>query len=285
MSLTSFLKIKDVKETFKKEFEKPQFKAPKKLLAPPLTKNYTLVGTAFDYLLRFYIKRLNPNAIEYCWIAERVYEMYKPKENYTVIPSEWAENPDVYEKFLKIIPEAKKAYNAFIKTGEITSELCKATLLLAQLDSIFRSFYIPKNFEINKKDVEDLKKLISIVKPEYFKAKKICILNPTFGAASELVHGADCDLVIDDMIVDIKTTKETKFRRDYFNQLVGYYILYQIGGIEGLPPNYKIKKLGVYFSRYAYFYVINVDNIIKKETFPAFIKWFKKRASEVFHKC
>ncbi|RLJ00615.1 MAG: hypothetical protein DRP08_06425 [Candidatus Aenigmatarchaeota archaeon] len=56
------------------------------------------------------------------------------------------------------------------------------------------------------------------MKPEYFKPKKICILNPTFGRASELVHGADCDLVIDDTIIDIKTTQETKFRRDYFSQ-------------------------------------------------------------------
>lgn len=42
----------------------PAVKPEVDLLAPPLTDHYWLVGTAFDYLLRFYIKFLNPKAIE-----------------------------------------------------------------------------------------------------------------------------------------------------------------------------------------------------------------------------
>ena len=70
MSLTSFLRNKDVQERFRQEFRKPKFTAKKDLLAPPLTKHYSLVGTAFDYLLRFYVERLNPNAITKKWVAE-----------------------------------------------------------------------------------------------------------------------------------------------------------------------------------------------------------------------
>ncbi|KUK14961.1 MAG: Uncharacterized protein XD53_1610, partial [Petrotoga mobilis] len=51
MSLTSFLKNKDVKSAFERAFKKPQFDLQAELLAPPLTNNYSLVGTAFDYLL------------------------------------------------------------------------------------------------------------------------------------------------------------------------------------------------------------------------------------------
>jgi len=65
MSLTSFLKDKDVKNAFERAFKKPQFNLQAELLAPSLTNNYSLVGTAFDYLLRFYIKRLNPDAVEH----------------------------------------------------------------------------------------------------------------------------------------------------------------------------------------------------------------------------
>ena len=70
MSLTSFLKNKDVKDAFKQGFKKPRLKLQGELLALPLTNHYGLVGTAFDYLLRFYIKRLNPNAIEQSWVSE-----------------------------------------------------------------------------------------------------------------------------------------------------------------------------------------------------------------------
>jgi hypothetical protein len=123
--------------------------------------------------------------------------------------------------------------------------------------------------------------LISIVKPEYFKSRKICILNPTFGKASRLVGGADCDLVIDDAIIDIKTTKKLDLTRNYFDQLIGYYILYTIGNIDGMPTDCKVKRLGIYFSRYAYLLFIDVLDVIK-ENFFDFVNWFEKKASERF---
>lgn len=51
MSLTSFLKIKEVKAKFRETFKKPSFKLEGEIIAHPQTKNYGLVGTAFDYLM------------------------------------------------------------------------------------------------------------------------------------------------------------------------------------------------------------------------------------------
>ena len=62
MSLTSFLKNKDVKDKFTKAFPMPSISLSGELLAPPKTTHYPLVGTAFDYLIRFYLKRINPHA-------------------------------------------------------------------------------------------------------------------------------------------------------------------------------------------------------------------------------
>ena len=70
MSLTTFLKNRDVKEEFAQQFPKPRFSLKKEILAPPITKHYSLVGTAFDYLMRFYLKHLNPDAITKRWVAE-----------------------------------------------------------------------------------------------------------------------------------------------------------------------------------------------------------------------
>jgi len=300
MSLTSFLKDKDVKDAFKREFKKPRLKLQGELLAPPLTNHYGLVGTAFDYLLRFYIKRVNPNAIERRWVSEaslHLLEMahlhdlleipevspviQKLKEKITENPT--LSDPIVYKKVKEIIQYSKKVRDEFIKTGKMSSDLYKAVLLLAQVDVIYRAGVVDENLgNVDEKDIEDLKNLISVAKPEYFKAKKICILNPTFGIASQLVGGADCDLVIDDAIIDIKTTKKLDLTRNYFDQLIGYYILYKIGGIDGMPSNCEIKKLGIYFSRYAYLLFIDVRDIIREDTFPNFVEWFKKRASEEY---
>jgi len=295
MSLTSFLKNKDAKDAFKQNFKKPRFKLQAKLLAPPLTNHYGLVGTAFDYLLRFYIKRLNPNAIEQRWVSEAslcllniaklpgLFEISNENSIMQKLKEKITEKPILYKKVAEIVQYAKNVYNSYINTGVMSRDIFKAVLLLAQVDVIYRAGIVDENLgNVDENDIKDLQNSISIVKPEYFKAKKTCILNPTFGKASRLVGGADCDLIIDDTIIDIKTTKKLELRRDYFDQLIGYYILYKIGDIKGMPSSCEIKRLGIYFSRHRYLHYIDVQDIIKEDTFPAFVEWFKKRAGEEY---
>jgi len=92
--------------------------------------------------------------------------------------------------------------------------------------------------------------------------------------------GADADLVIDDKLIDIKTTKKLQMNRNYFNQLIGYYTLYRIGGIAGMPPQNEIKKLVIYFSRYGYLHLYKVEDIINENRFTKFLEWFKERARQ-----
>lgn len=70
MSLSTFLARPDVRRKFREEFPKPKLTADSILLAPPLSKRYSLVGTAFDYLLRVYLERRNPRVLQRRWIAE-----------------------------------------------------------------------------------------------------------------------------------------------------------------------------------------------------------------------
>lgn len=124
-----------------------------------------------------------------------------------------------------------------------------------------------------------MRNLLSLVEPRDFKAKEICLLNPSFNY-SGLVGGADADLVIDDMLIDIKITKNLELRRSDFNQIIGYYALYKLGGINGMPHNYDIKRLGIYFSRYGYLHLIDTQRIIDEMKFVNFLEWFKQRATE-----
>ena len=170
-----------------------------------------------------------------------------------------------------------------MKTGLISEDIFKSAVLLAQLDPIFRAGVVDENIgTVDDRDISDLRKLISIVEPKNFKAVELCLLDPTFGKASALVGGADVDLVIDDMMIDIKTTKKFELQRDYFNQLIGYYILYRIGGIDGMPPKHEIRRIGIYFSRHGYLYLIDVHDVINQDTFSKFIEWFKERAGKEY---
>lgn len=278
MSLTSFLKNSaDVRQRFKAEFVMPPLATTKELAAPPLTKNYSLVGTAFDYLLRFYVERLNPKSKTREWIAEAGALCDIEFDDCTV------SLPEIVEK-------AKVSYGEYLRSGKIDDKFLRAVICLAQLDVIYRKgllyggddSYFKTLGKIDPKDIQDLRKLISLVQPEMFNAKKACILNQTFGRASELVGGADFDLVVDDALIEIKTTKDFEVRREYFDQLVGYYILFRIGGINGLPKSHSIKRLGIYFSRHGYLWLFKVSDVVREKSFSKFVAWFKKRAKQEF---
>lgn len=295
MSLTSLLKQRDVRERFRKEFPKPILSFKMDIAAPPLTNHYSLVGTAFDYLLRFYIEYLNRKCIyQGEWIAEESVDLLLRRlsrvrgdidfENAGKLRvcrkwPEWLKKyANLCRKMHKLVLVAKKQHASFLKTGKADDDLLRTILGLAQIDPYFRAGFLDENLgKVSNKDVQDLVNLYSLVDSEIFGALDTIVLNPTFGMASQLVGGADADLIADDMIIEIKTTKKLQLTRDVFNQLVGYYILHKMGGIDGLPRRHKINTIGIYFSRFGCYHTISVKDIINRKTFDSFLVWFKKR--------
>ncbi len=290
MSLTSFLSNnQDVRDRFRQQFNKPPLATDKDILAPPLSNRYTLVGTAFDYLLRFYVKRLNPDAIERQWVAEHC--LTNPSSPLLVDATMEIDTGTVVsytetnltKKAKRIIERAKVNYSAFLHSGQITDDLFESALCLAQLDPIWRAGFIDKNMgDVQDEDVEDLRNLILIVEPKLFKAKHLCLLNPTFGEASRLVGGADADLVIDDLLIDIKTTKKLDFKTTFFHQLMGYVVLHEIARVGDLKPKPSVTKAGIYFARHAYLHVFQLDAVIDRDSFSEFVRWFKERAANEY---
>lgn len=269
MSLTSFLRIPKVKAAFHDAFEFVPPKLSAEMKAPPQTQNFTLVGTAFDYLLRFHLERLNPNSITSTWIAEIAVEMTKTE-------------PDLYLFLKERLESARKTHELFIKNGILTDGIVTSSIFLAKLDPLYRAGYFdPALLDVNQGDVLDLNNLISVVDFSIFKSNHVSILNPSFGEASNLVGGADADFIIDDILIDIKTTKNLKFDREYYNQLVGYYMLSKLGEIDGMNGR-KIDKIGIYFSRHGLLHAVKVSNIENNPKFPSFVKWFEKEAKETF---
>lgn len=269
MSLFSFLQKSDVRAQFKQEFPKPQLINNLELLAPSLTQNHSTIGTALDYLIRFQLKSLNPQAVERKWIAEN---------SLSILPRFGLNH--LHEQVSLVITEARENYEKFLKTQVVSDELLKSALLLGQLDVVYRVGKLNNNFPaIALKDVEDLRALMSQFDSSQFQVSGAVVLNPTFGIGSKLVRGADADFLLDDLLVDIKTIGKFQFSRDDFNQIIGYYTLSHIGGIDGAPTGHEIKRLGIYFSRYAYLFVFNVSDVVNPQTFPQFLQWFQQRAA------
>lgn len=180
-----------------------------------------------------------------------------------------------------MLNRARAAHDRYVASGKITDSLLKGVIGLAQLDVIYRSGFVDENLGVaHRADVRDLRNLISLVKPAEFRARRICLLNPTFGIGSRLIRGADADLFIDGMLIEIKTTKKGELTRDHFDQLLGYLALHEIWGINGVKRKPRMSKLAVYSARYAYWQVFNVKEVINVKTFPRFLQWFKERVEQ-----
>lgn len=270
MSLTRFLKIADVRSRFSEAFPMPSVRLDGPELSPPRTDHHGLVGTAFDYLLRFYLERLNPNSVTQPWVAEQSLELIRGNQSMHLLG-------------MAIVRGAKRAKAEYIRTGEVSEMLLESSLLLGQMDGIYRAGVIDPNLGVpDHDDVEDLRSLLSVVKPDSFRAQKICVLNPVF-AQENLVGGADADFIIDDTLFEVKTTKFLGLRTDYYHQLIGYYLLFKIGGL--LPDRrekVQIRRLAIYYSRHGMTYSIDISSVASSASFDAFLEWFKLRARQEY---
>ena len=270
MSLTSFLALKDVKAKFREEFSKPSVSTFAEMQAVPLTKNYSVVGSAFDYLLRFYLERRYPSARATHWVAEIALRSPILLHHRTV-----------FEQAQTIVQMAREHQKQYLQNGRISDDLLHSCVLLSHIDMIYRPGIIPPQLGIiDERDILDLRNLINLVTPLTFRVEHNCLLNPTFGAASLLVGGADADLVIDNTIIDIKTTKKPTLQSNHFFQIVGYCILSRLGGIDGMPEEYRINQVGIYSSRYGRLLLFRLDEIADETKFRSFSEWFVERAEQ-----
>jgi hypothetical protein len=259
MSLTRFLDNTESRSRFKAAFKKPRLDLSAfKLVAPPQTTNYGLVGCAFDYLFRFNIQHRNPKAIAHPWFVETKLGLGGKKADNT-------------------IKEAKKHVAKYLQSGLVTDELLACCLKLSVLESFYRSGISDafENFKVNKNDVKDLKAICDNLDFNSFKEKHYIELNPSFGRASKAIRGADADLILDNTIVDIKCTKNLEIDRDDYNQILGYYALNTIEkNTKSKRP--EINSVAIYFARYKAFVSFDLEDVIIKDEINDFFKWFKK---------
>jgi hypothetical protein len=176
-----------------------------------------LIGTAFDYLLRFHIERLNPGAISGTWISETVVlviekafsnghpicvQVHSARINgkmYAVYGSD--EDPGAtVQKIRNAFERARTEYRHYISGGLLRRELLLSCCVLARLDWLVRSgrYDLPGNWaNCEESDLIELRQLIEAVDPCLFKSSKRCVLNPRFRTT---LLAADVDLLIDDRI-------------------------------------------------------------------------------------
>jgi len=287
LSLTSLLRQPDVRKRFAEEFPKPRIVLQGKIRALPANPTHAgLIGTALDYLLRVHVAVLNTKVRERQWIAESAVDLLRSRisaRRSIFADGSRRANRGVIKRAEEIVSDARDEYAKCKRRQCVTAKMSHCALLLAQLDTFYRCGILSEEFgRARESDIGDLRRMLTIARGLLdcpFVASRICVLNPGFKKASFLVNGADADLIVDDTLIEFKATKHLRFTAEMFHQLVGYYLLYKIGGIAPeVPPRTRIRHLGVYFARYGVFTHLPVDEIVDGARVGAFLRWFKRRA-------
>ncbi|WP_287787373.1 hypothetical protein [Acidiphilium sp.] len=214
-----------------------------------------IIGTAFDYLLRFKIEKINPGVVHQKeWISEGYYEKYRAYEEVKEAFPEELVNHILLVK--KIIIKARNNQKKYISGKISLCNLCNDALALASIDTVYRTgMFQDRVGEVNEEHIDELKQMVELVDDKKFIVKNTAILNPTFEEASRLVGGADADLILDNTLLDIKTSKNLATKRSMFDQIIGYFILSKIQGV------YNIDNLGIYFARFNEIWSISIEDL------------------------
>jgi hypothetical protein len=310
MSLTGFLNMPDVKAKLKPLHPKLPRKIAATLKVEPKSNRFAMLGTAFDYLLRFELQRQAPHAMADRWVAEYVPDkIWRPgcylhlskneKRVVTVAtgldagiltakpPWELEElAKEVAGRMRAVVEKAKSSFATYLKTSSPArrekEELAAHAIRLAKLDPMYRSHRLDPTFEeVNLEDVEDLHALLAIVPFNALIHPQIMLLNPRFKQTSGLLGGADTDLITGDMLVDFKTTISSELQARNLDQLFGYYLLARHQR-QFNPTFPQIKQMAIYFCRHGHLWIVDATTWTAHPQFAEVEEWFFKRAKEVF---
>ena len=291
MSLTSILKREkdriNLKDWFRFHFPNPRLNVKKGILVKPYPSlgNYSgEIGTAFDYLFRFNLERINKIKLQEnkCWVAESCYKKFIEKielDNNKNIIIGYNRDKQVnklkFKKFIiKEFEDAKTNYNNFIKNGVLTHNLIKSSIILAKLDLIIRIGKIDANFDsIEKEKILELEELFNTIPWNNFKTTDYCVLNPSFGDCLNLdeLGGADGDIIIGNTLIDLKTSRDFKLERHDLNQVIGYSLLAILGQLD-----IQIKNIGIYYARYGYLWQMSLTDFYELEYLQVLAEEFKQ---------
>lgn len=265
--LCGLIQQPDVRAVMAGFFSFPRKAFQMKCIAPPFTTNYSTVGTAFDYLMRFLIRYHVPQAVDSPWVAYHGGMALK------------ATGSSLAPRAEAMLERAEDAYNDFLAMGHISERLLICALQLAQLDAVYRAGWIDERLgETDAADVADLEHLGRLIPIEQFVGNVPCLLNPAFNRCHPINVRADADLIMSDAIIDIKVTKQNSMRLEFFRQLVGYYSLAAMGGFSYDSCSVIINQIGVYFARCGQLVTFDVNELRTDRPLKGWLEWLTARS-------
>jgi len=283
------------------------------LRVAPRSARYALIGSAFDYLIRFEIARRAP-AIEERWIADHVADGHchrlfammanelrafcKSRSDFKNTDFTGVEEysrpikkgratsqtvfTDPYEiyflKTIRTIVDAARSEIAVFRKMQHPSvgeqkQAAFHAVRLAKIDAIFRAAVLDPSFEVAERD--DIAELVELLGIAPW-PQLLGNDTPVLNptlGSSELGIGTDADLFCGDCLIEIKVSKNKSMLPEWLDQLLGLFIFSRFH--EGTKPALqKVNRLGLYFARHGCFWVRDARIWTDRPGFAEFEQWF-----------
>ncbi|MYF68524.1 MAG: hypothetical protein F4181_00425 [Proteobacteria bacterium] len=227
------------------------------------------------------------------WLAQCLRENMTFEEIVEALFVSLCEHRQRISVYRAAIMDARRLGERFVRTGNFSARIAELLLKVSNLDLLYRpsgANFLPPDVDrvfveaIPKEEVLDLLTLYRAIPDDLFRGESIW-LNPDLSVLNKeirpeprgLVAGgvkADADLIVDDLLIDIKTTGDritpTLPLQD-FCQLMSYFALTELAG------THRIRRLGVYYARYGYLLEFPVPRARPGSGVrSAFLEWFRK---------
>jgi hypothetical protein len=206
---------------------------------------WTLVGTFTDYMMR---KMLRDKIV--ASDAEIIKEEYLICEYAVEVSLRLSKTDSSDEIVDEIAKSGREWIDSYVKKP--INSCIEETFMISQLDAVYRAGQFFSLHRLDREEVEGfipyLMNIRDWLKGEFSDAERI-ILNPTYGHPD--ICKADADIVIDDTLYEVKTTKypEKSVSKD-MDQLLGYISLayyHEKHTISSSPPVVDFKNVGFLF--------------------------------------
>jgi hypothetical protein len=225
-------------------------------LKPPIhtsSANLGLLAMALDYRVRYYFA-VTP--IRQC-VASHGADVLDMQGISPSLVTCWHEH--IIPTLTDLLERVKPANRKLSEAEEV--QLLRLCVVLAYFEQFRRTSAALSHSPLVKLTRHDLADVLNVVEPRwlddlcaqswlfYDKHKHLLsrpfVLNPTFEGSRD-VGGADGDLIVDGVLIEIKATTvpnvEASKVREWLYQLIGYALL-------DYTDKYRLRRIGFYFSR------------------------------------
>ncbi len=225
----------------------------------------SVIGTAFDYAVRFELELRSSGIATSSWAAEDA--LYHLERGLII------EGEEHLPRLRKRVRNARIFHRKHLKRQRPNDawmfRLSRHALRLARIDPLLRGGRGgDKALEQDDAAAPEIVEMLKLVPFERWAAEKPLLLNPTFGEASRAIGGADCDLIVGNRLIELKTLKDATLERVTIRELTVYLMLAEAARAAG-EPFPKIEYVGVYFARHGHYWEMPTAPILSHPEFAA----------------